>query len=157
MGWNLDILDERWVRPDGDAVVWEAGSACDLLVVVAPSQAGDLAAGVDGVDACASGGVPEVDVTIVRATTSGKEVVLPWAPRQSLNGGIVVGLLKLGSRQRASIPDRDKVVVATRCELATIWAPLKTAHLAGVGLKVSNLVLSDADIVVEEPAVACAS
>jgi hypothetical protein len=81
--------------------------------VSAPSQAGDLAASIDGVDASSGGGVPEMDVTIVATTSSCQEVVLPWAPSKSLDGCIVVGLLELRSLQAAGIPNGDEIVVTT--------------------------------------------
>jgi hypothetical protein len=112
MGGDLDVLDERRVGPDGDGVVWEARGAGDLLVVGAPAQRGDLGASVDGVDTCTSGRVPEVDVAVVGATAGSEEVVLPRAPGEGLDGGVVVGLLELGSRERASVPNGDEVVVA---------------------------------------------
>ena len=71
MRWNLHILDKGWVGPDGDAVIREARSRSNLLVVVAPAKTGHLAARIDGVDASTSGGVPEVDVAIVGASTCG--------------------------------------------------------------------------------------
>jgi hypothetical protein len=154
MGWNLSRLDQTWVCPDGDGAVGDAASGGNLTVVSAPSQAGDLAAGVNAIDASSSSGVPEVDLLIVRASTSGKKVVSPWAPRQGLDSGVVVGLLELGSIESASIPDGNKVVVSTGGELRSVWAPFKTANFAGVAFKVGDLVLGDADIVVEEPSVA---
>ena len=94
---DLHVADEGWVAPDGQRVVWEAAGADDLPVVGAPAQTGDLGPGVDAVDPSARRGVPEVDVTIVGATTSGEEVVLPRGPGQRLDGCVMVGLLELGS------------------------------------------------------------
>ena len=80
--------------------------------MVAELQAGDLRAGVDAVDPSTSGGVPEVDVTVVRTPASGEQVELPWAPAKCLDSGTMVLLGELGSVQRTCIPDGDKVVVA---------------------------------------------
>lgn len=119
----------------------------------APPQAGDLAASVNGVDASAGCGVPEVNVTIVATASSGQEIVLPWAPGESLDSGVVVGLLELGSGETAGIPDGDKVVIAAGSQLTPVGAPLETADFSSVGLEVGDLVVGDADIVVEEPSV----
>ena len=62
----------------------------------------------------------------------------------------MVGLLELRSVERASIPDGNEVVVATGGKLGTVGAPLKTADLGGVGDKLGNLVLGNANIVVED-------
>lgn len=157
VGWNLNVLDKSWVAPDRQAVVWEARAGDDLLVAVAPPERGDLATSVNGVGPGTAGGVPEVDHAIVATTTSGKEVALPWAPGQSLDGSLVVGLLKLWGVERASVPDVDQVVVATSGELGAVGAPLKTTDLASVADEFRDLVLGDADIVVEDKTRASAS
>jgi len=74
VSWNLNVLDKGWIAPDAQAVVWEARGRDNLLVRGGPSQAGDLRASVDAVDASARGGVPEVDHTVVATTTGGEEV-----------------------------------------------------------------------------------
>lgn len=77
---DLHVLNTGGVAPDAQAVVGEATSADNLLVVGAPAKAGDLRVGGNVVDAGTSGGVPEVDLTVVGTTTGGKQVGLPWAP-----------------------------------------------------------------------------
>ncbi|KAI6761544.1 hypothetical protein HG531_002097 [Fusarium graminearum] len=121
------------------------------------TERSNLRAGVDAVDASTGGGVPEVNVAIIRATTGSKEVHVPRAPRKSLDGSLVVGLGELGDRERSSIPDGDEVVVAASSELSAIGAPLKTANLGSVGDEFGNLVLGDADIVVVDKAATGAS
>jgi len=74
VGRDLDVLDKSRVAPDAQAVVREAGGRDDLLVARAPAERGDLAAGVDAVDASARGGVPEVNHAIVAAAASGEQV-----------------------------------------------------------------------------------
>jgi hypothetical protein len=123
-------------------------------VVRAPAERSDLRTSVDAVDTSAGGGVPEVDVAIVRTTTGSEEVHVPGAPRESLDGSLVVGLGELGDRERSGIPDGDEIVVAASSELGTIGAPLKTANLGSVGDELGNLVLGDADIVVVDKAAA---
>jgi hypothetical protein len=150
VGGDLDVLDKSRVAPDAQAVVGEARGRDDLLVAGAPAEGGDLAAGVDAVDASARGGVPEVDHAVVAAAAGGEEVRLPRAPGQSLDRGLVVGLLEFRGVQRTGIPDGDEVVVAAGGELGTVGAPLKTADLGGVGDELGNLVLGDANIVVED-------
>jgi hypothetical protein len=154
VGRDLDSSDESRVAPDAEGVVGETARADNLAVVGAPAERGDLRAGVDAVDASARGRVPEVDVTVIRTTASGEEVHVPGAPGESLDGSLVVGLGELGNRQRSSVPDGDEVVVAASSELGTIGAPLKTADLRSVRDKLSDLVLGDADIVVEDEAAA---
>ena len=62
----------------------------------------------------------------------------------------MVCLGELGGVQGTSIPDVDQVVVATRGKLSTVRAPVQTADLASVRSQVSNLVLGDAHVVVED-------
>lgn len=145
---NLDVLDQSWVAPDGEAVVWEARRRDQLLVAQRPAERGNLATSVDAVDASAGGSVPEVDHAVVRTTSSGEEVGLPRAPGKGLDGGLVVGLLELGGSELTSVPDGDEVVVATGSELSTVGTPLKTTDLRGVRHELSDLVLCDANIVV---------
>jgi hypothetical protein len=73
---------------------------------------------------------------------------LPWAPAESLDGSTVVGLSKLGSTEGTGIPDVDEVIVSTSGELSAVGAPLKTTDLRGVRDKLSDLVVSNSDIVV---------
>ena len=64
----------------------------------------------------------------------------------------MVGLCEFGNGQGASIPDGDEVVVSSSCKLSTICAPLKTADFGGVRDQLCDLVLSNADIMVEHEA-----
>lgn len=117
-------------------------------MVGAPAKRSDLRTSVDAVDASTRGGVPEVNVTVVRAATSSEEVHVPRAPREGLDSSLVVGLGELRNRQRSGIPDGDEVVVAASSELSAIGAPLKSANLGCMGDELSNLVLGNANIVV---------
>ena len=69
----------------------------------------------------------------------------------------MVGLLKLWSVERTSVPDAHEVVVAASGELSTVCAPLETADLAGVRDELGDLVLGDTDIVVVDKTGASAS
>jgi len=62
----------------------------------------------------------------------------------------VVGLGELWCRERAGVPDGDKVVVSSGGELSTISSPLKTTDFGSVGDELGSLVLSDAYVVVED-------
>ena len=64
----------------------------------------------------------------------------------------MVGLGELGSNERTGIPDRDKVVVTTSGKLGTISAPLQATDLSSVRDQLSDLVVGDADIMVEDEA-----
>ena len=75
---------------------------------------------------------------------------MPWAPAKSLDGSLVVGLLKLGRAERPGIPDGDEVVVATGRELSTIRSPLKSTDFGSVGNEISDLVLGDSDVMVHD-------
>lgn len=67
---DLNIADKSRITPDAEGVVGETARADDLTIAARPSQTGDLRASVNAVDASTRGGVPEVDVTVVRTTTS---------------------------------------------------------------------------------------
>lgn len=71
---DFDIADESWVTPDAQRVVGEPTGANNLAVVVAPAQAGHLRASVDAVGASTSSGVPEVNVTVIGASTGSEQV-----------------------------------------------------------------------------------
>lgn len=73
---------------------------------------------------------------------------MPGAPRDGLDSSTVVGLGELGGSKRSGVPDRDQVVISASSKLSSIGAPFKTANLAGVGHKLSDLVLCDAHVVV---------
>jgi len=150
VGWNLHIADQSGVAPDAERVVWEAAGTDDLAVVVAPFQAGDLRTSVDAVGAGPGGSVPEVDVAVVRASTSSEEVQLPGTPAEGLDRSAVVGLGEFGSTERSRVPDVDQVVVTAGSELGSVRSPFKSADFGGVGDKLSNLVLSDTDVVVKD-------
>src|SRR4051812_28589263 len=97
MSRDLDVANQGRVAPDAERVVGVAAGRDNLAVVGRPPQAGDLRTGVNAVDTSTRCRVPEVDVTIVRTTTSGEEVHVPWAPGKSLDGSLVVGLGELGN------------------------------------------------------------
>lgn len=151
---NLHVTNQGRVAPDAQGVVREAAGADNLTVVVAPLQAGDLRAGVDTVGPSAGGRVPEVDVTVVGTTTRREQIQLPRAPAEGLDGSTVVRLGELGCAERPRIPDVDQVVIAASGELSAIGPPFQSTHLRGVRDKLSNLVLGNANVVVENKATA---
>lgn len=65
VGWDLNVAHQGGVAPDAEGVVGEAAGADDLLVVGAPSKAGNLGSSVDAVHSCTGSCVPEVDVAVV--------------------------------------------------------------------------------------------
>lgn len=152
MCWNLNVAHQSRVAPDAEGVIGEAAGADDLTVVRAPSQAGNLRAGIDAVHSSTSCGIPEVNVTVIGSSTSSENVWLPWTPAESLDGGFMIGLRELGDSQRASIPNGDKVIISTSSKLSTICAPFKTTNFRGVGDQLGDLVLSNADIMIEDEA-----
>lgn len=56
----------------------------DLLAVRCEVERGDLRGGGKGMQACAGGGVPDVDGRVVGAAAGGEEGGLPGAPRDGL-------------------------------------------------------------------------
>ena len=70
-----------------------------------------------------------MDLLIESATAGSKEIVLPWAPSNSLDSGLVVGLGETGSRKSTSVPDVDEIVVASRGKLPIFRVPLETTNL----------------------------
>jgi len=148
MGRNFNVLDQGRVTPKADRVVRETTGACNLLVVGAPPKTGDLRASVNAVDTSTGSGVPEVNVPVVGSTAGSEKVGLPRAPAESLDCSAVVGLGELRCVEGTSIPDGDQVIVATSSQLSTISTPLETTDLTNVVDELSNLVLSNADVVV---------
>lgn len=149
VGGNLNVAYQGGVAPDAERVIRKPARADNFPVVGAPAEAGDLGAGVDAIDTGTRGGVPEVDVAIVRTTTSGEKVHIPGAPSEGLDRSLVVGLGELRDREGAGIPDGDEVVIAASSELSTIRPPFEATDFGGVGDKLCHLVLGDTDIVVE--------
>ena len=105
--------------------------------MLAPLQRADLSLGVDCVKAGSSLCVPETDHAISSTTSRCKQILLPWAPCQSFYCGVVLcaGVQRVvvnvgvGRRRcQPSIPDVEKVVVASGCQLCALWVPLKAAH-----------------------------
>jgi hypothetical protein len=93
----LNVAHQGWIAPDAERVIREATGADNLTVVVAPSKACHLRPRVNAVGPRTGCRVPEMDVSIIRSSASCKEVWLPWAPAQSLDGCLVVCLLELWS------------------------------------------------------------
>lgn len=155
VGRDVDISHEGRVTPNAQGVVREAARADNLAVVRAPAQAGDLGPRIYAVYTSSRGRVPEVNVTVVRSTSGGEQVCVPGAPRKSLDSSLVVGLGEFGHGQGTSIPDGNEVVVAAGSKLLSIRAPLQTTDLRGVRDKFGNLVLGDADVMVEDQAASC--
>ena len=133
MGRNLDISHKCRITPNAERVVGEAARTDKLPVVVAELETCDLRTGVDTVHSSTCSGIPEVDVSVVRSASSCEQIELPWAPTESLDCCTMILLAKLWSAKRSRVPDRDKIVVATRSELSTIRAPLETTNFGCVG------------------------
>src|ERR1700722_14712841 len=64
-------------------------------------------------------------------------------------------LAKLWSAKRSRVPDRDKIVVATRSELSTVRTPLETTNFGCVGDQLGNFVLSNSNVMIENEATSC--
>lgn len=97
MSRNLDVAYQCRVAPNAQRIVGEAAGADDLPIVRTPTEACDLGSGINAVHTGSGSGIPEVDVAIIRTTTSSEKVVLPWAPAKSFDGSFVVSLLEFGS------------------------------------------------------------
>jgi len=111
---QLGGLSKGRVLPDGKLVLGISVRRNDFLAsrVLGPGQLGYLRSSIDGVDACSSGDVPELDASISGTSSSGQEVSLPGAPGESLDGSSVIGEGELGGRF-GHVPDVDNVVVST--------------------------------------------
>ena len=116
---NLNVTNEAGVTPDVELIIRHS-MAGDKLAVAAsekkktiskahanpelgfynllgtPLQTGNLAVGVNRVHARSGRRVPEVNAAIIVSTTAGKEVQLPRAPSECLDGRPVVSLCPLG-------------------------------------------------------------
>ncbi len=90
------VSDEGRILPDAEGIVWKAARADDLTVVVAPPEARHLGASIDAVRSGSGRGVPKMYVSVVRASSGGQKIQLPWTPAQCLDSCAVVGLLKFG-------------------------------------------------------------
>jgi hypothetical protein len=62
---DFDVAHKSWIAPDADGVVGKAACADNLAIVRAPSQTSDLRSCINAVHSSTSGGIPEVDVTII--------------------------------------------------------------------------------------------
>ena len=72
--------------------------------------------------------VPEPDVTVSRASASREKPILVGRPAYSLDSCGV--LVELDNRLvRVQIPNHKLIVVAARCQLLVVEAPLESAHL----------------------------
>lgn len=147
---NLNVAHQRWIAPNAERIIRETAGANDLSVMRAPPKTSHLGACVDAVHSSTGRSVPEMDMTVVRSSTCRKNIWLPWAPAESLDSSLVVGFSELGDSQGASIPNGDKIIISASCKLSTVGAPLKTANLRRVRNQLSDLVLSNANIVVED-------
>eukprot|EP00965_Chrysotila_dentata_P152909 5054275-Pleurochrysis_carterae.AAC.1 len=132
-----------------------------LLVVLGPLQRANLRVRVDSVKARASVGVPEADHPIGRAAARREQVSLPRAPRERLDGGLVLveaeeRLVADAVRGRGVtvIPNVQNVVVAARSQLVARRGPLEAAHLLHVPTQRANLVFRHAHVVVNHHRVA---
>lgn len=151
---EVSNLDEGRELPDGELVLREAVGREELLLSGGPDKRADLGVGVDLVDEGAGLGVVEANVAVSSARASGKSVLLPRAPGKSLDGGS--GLVE-GEASRSGggdVPDVAEVVVGTGGELSAVVGPLEAADLLGVTLESGEVVLGNANIVVEDVGVA---
>lgn len=170
---ELGHADHGGILPDDELVLREAVRRDELALVGVPLQSAHLRAGVDRVEARAGGAAPGADAAVRGAAARGEETLLPGAPSDGLDGGLVGVERELGG-SRARVPDVEEVVVAcaayserdvhaegarvrtARGELETVGGPLEAADLLSVTLEGGNVVLGDADIVVEDLAVTAA-
>src|SRR5271163_3566977 len=133
MSRDLDVPYKCRIAPDAKRVIGKATRADQFTIVVAELQTRNLRPSVNAVDSSASSGIPEVDVSVVGSTSSRQQIKLPWTPAKSLHCCTMILLAKLWSAKRSRVPDRDKIIVATRSELSTVRAPLETTNFGCVG------------------------
>ena len=159
-GVALEVLDasHRRVGPESELVVGVAVAREELLLVGVPAEGADLGARVDGVQVGAELGVPELDRAVGRARARGEDVAVVGAPGEGLDGGAVVrerpeGRLAACPRG-GGVPEVDEVVVRARGERLSVEGVGETAYLLGVADAASDLVVADADVVVDDVRVA---
>src|SRR4051812_32841770 len=99
MGRNFDISHKCGIAPDAERVVGKAARTDKLPVVVAELETGDLRTSVDAVHPSTCGGIPEVDVSVVRPASGCKKIELPWTPTESLHCCTMILLAELGSAE----------------------------------------------------------
>ena len=153
---HLSHLGHGGVLPEAQLVLAEAVAAEDLALVAVPLEGADLGAGVNGVEEGPGVGVPKLDRAVSCASTGSQEVGLEGAPGDSLDGSAVRGQAVGWTVGRGAVPDVEDVVVAAAGELGAGGRPLEAADLLLVSAEDSGLVLADADIVVDDEAVAAA-
>lgn len=145
-------LDHGGVLPDAD-VVGPAMARDDFLVVARPLERADLGAGVDGVEAGTSGGVPEANAGIRSARARGKGILGKGAPGEGFDGSTMVGNAVAGTAG-GLVPDEHQVVVSTACQSATIGGPGQSADFLLVAIISRGNVLLEAHVVVHNERIA---
>lgn len=109
-------------------------SAHDLVRGLREHQVAHLGPCVDRMQGLERVGVPEPDMAVRSATSRCEQAVLVWGPADGLDRGCVFSELCQGFI-RVQVPYHQFVVVATRCELLVVKAPLKPTNFLLVALK----------------------
>lgn len=123
------------VLPQAELVLGEAVARQELLLGGGPEEGEHLAARVDRVEQRARLGVPRLDAAVRRAAAGGQRVALERAPREGLDGGLVLseGEARRGGGEPAGtdgcVPEAARVVVAARGQHATVRRPAEATDL----------------------------
>ena len=96
--------------------------------VLRPGQVADLWASVNTLQWPASYRIPESDASVCCATATGQQAMLVRRPRYCLHSSQMLWVCLYGANT-ASVPDKQLVVVASRCQMLMIWRPLQATHL----------------------------
>lgn len=123
------------VLPQAELVLGVAVARQQLLLGGGPEQRQHLAARVDRVEQRARLGVPGLDAAVRGAPARGQRVALERAPREGLDGRLVLreGEARRGGGEAAradrGVPEAAGVVVAARGEGAAVRGPAQAADL----------------------------
>lgn len=149
MSSQFSSLGEGRVLPDAQLVLSVSVRRDQFLASGGPDDGRYLRESINRVEASTSVGVPETDVSVSRSSSSSEEILLPWAPSESLDSSSVIGERELG-RGLVDVPDVDNVVVSTRSKLKTIVRPLESTDFLSVVFQRSELGSSDSNIVIND-------
>lgn len=121
--------------------------ANDFLIVPIPENGAHLTISIKRLHKFPLVSGPEFHRLISRAPSARKQVLLPRAPRERLDGSLVLSEGVPGSLQ-VQVPYHQVVVVPTGRQLRAVARPLQAAHLLRVPEQLRDHVVRAAHVVV---------